>query len=155
VWKPLGMTSTRMDDPRAVIPHRVTGYVVEDGKLRRSEYVDISSRFAGGGTRSTVEDMLRFVEGLAAGKVLKAETRELAWTAMPTRDGKLTSYGLGFGIITAAGHKGIAHSGSQQEARTDFVFVPGERFGVALASNFENANLDAYANKLIELYLEK
>ncbi|HEX6099442.1 MAG TPA: serine hydrolase [Thermoanaerobaculia bacterium] len=155
VWKPLGMASTRMDDPRAVIPHRVTGYAVEGGKVRRSEYVDISSRFAGGGTRSTVEDMLRFVEGLADGKVLKAETRELAWTAMPTRDGRYTNYGLGFGVITPGGRYGIAHSGSQQETRTNLVLLPRERFAVALASNFENANLDVFTDELIELFLQQ
>ena len=153
VWKPLGMTSTRMDDPRALIPHRVTGYVLEQGKLRRSEYVDISSRFGGGGTRSTVEDMLRFIEGLADGKVLQAETRELAWTAMPTRDGRYTSYGLGFGIAQPGGRFAVAHSGSQQETRTDLFLFPRERFAVALASNFENANLDVFGDKLIELFL--
>lgn len=155
VWKPLGMTATRMDDPRALIPHRVTGYVLEDGKLRRSEYVDISSRFAGGGTRSTVEDMLRFAEGLANGKVLKTATRDLAWTATPTRDGRYTNYGLGFGIITPGGRYGVAHSGSQQEARTDFVYFPHEHFGVALASNFENVNLDLFADKAIEIFLDQ
>lgn len=155
VWKPLGMTATRLDDPRALVPHRVTGYTLENGALRRSEYVDISSRFAGGGTRSTVEDMIRFVEGLAAGKVLRAETRELAWTAMPTRDGRYTNYGLGFGVIIRGGRYGIAHSGSQQETRTNFVYFPRARFAVALASNFEDANLDVFTNELIELFLEQ
>ena len=155
VWKPLGMTATRMDDPRALIPHRVTGYVLEDGKLRRSEYVDISSRFGGGGTRSTVDDMIRFIEGLADGKVLKAETRELAWTAQPTRDGRYTNYGLGFGSVTIGGRWGVAHSGAQQETRTDLFLLPRERFAVAVASNFENANLDIFTNKLVELFLEQ
>ena len=155
VWKPLGMTSTRMDDPRALVPHRVTGYTLEDGKLRRSEYVDISSRFGGGGTRSTVEDMIRFAEGIADGKVLKAETRELAWTAAPTRDGRYTNYGLGFGIIAPGGRFGVGHSGSQQETRTDLFLFPRERFAVALASNFEDADLDVFGNKLIELFLRQ
>ena len=153
VWKPLGMTSTRMDDPRALIPHRVTGYVLEDGKLRRSEYIDVSSRFGGGGTRSTVEDMIRFVEGLADGKVLKAETRELAWSAAPTRDGRYTSYGLGFGSVSMGGRWGVEHSGAQQETRTVLLLLPREKFAVALASNFENANLRVFEEKLVSLFL--
>jgi len=156
VWKPLRMTSTRMDDPRALVPHRVTGYVLEDGKLRRSEYVDVSSRFGGGGTRSTVEDMIRFVEGLADGKVLDAETRELAWTAQPTRDGRFTTYGFGFTVITPPGGRfGVAHSGAQQETRTRLVYLPRERFAIALASNFENAELAVFENELIELFLDQ
>ncbi len=153
VWKPLGMTSTRMDDPRALVPHRVTGYRLDDGQLRRSEYVDISSRFGGGGTRSTVDDMIRFIEGLANGKVLKAATRELAWTAQPTRDGRYTNYGLGFGNVVARGRWGIGHSGAQQETRTDLFYFPRERFAVALASNFEHADLDVFGNELVELFL--
>jgi CubicO group peptidase (beta-lactamase class C family) len=155
VWKPLGMAATRMDDPRAMIPHRVTGYVLEDGKLRRSEYVDVSSRFGGGGTRSTVEDMIRFVEGLANGKVLKAETRELAWTAQPTRDRRYTNYGLGFGSVTFGGRWGIEHSGAQQETRTNVLYLPREKFAIALASNFENADLGVFQDKLMEIFLQQ
>ena len=153
VWKPLGMTSTRMDDPRALIPHRVTGYVLENGKLQRSEYVDISSRFAGGGTRSTVDDMLRFVDGLANGKVLKSDTRNVAWTMQPTRDGRYTRYGLGFGIVMRNGRWMVAHSGAQQETRTNLSIIPTERFAIALASNFEDADLGVFEDKLIELFL--
>jgi CubicO group peptidase (beta-lactamase class C family) len=153
VWKPLGMTSTRMDDPRALVPHRVTGYVLEDGKLQRSEYVDVSSRFGGGGTRSTVDDMLCFVVSLADGKVLKSETRNAAWTMQPTRDGRYTRYGLGFGILMRNGRWMVAHSGAQQETRTDLLIVPTEHFALALASNFEDADLDVFEDKLIELFL--
>jgi CubicO group peptidase (beta-lactamase class C family) len=153
VWKPLGMASTRMDDPRALVPHRVTGYVLEKGALKRSEYVDVSSRFGGGGTRSTVEDMLRLVEGLAAGKVLKDATRDAAWTMQPTRDGRYTRYGLGFGILHRNGRWVVAHSGAQQETRTDLLIVPAEHFALALASNFEDADLSVFEDKLIELFL--
>jgi CubicO group peptidase (beta-lactamase class C family) len=153
VWKPLGMNATRMDDPRALIPHRVTGYTLDDGVLRRSEYVDISSRFGGGGTRSTVDDMIRFIEGLAAGQVLKTETREAAWTPTPTRDRLNTNYGLGFGLESRNGRWIVAHSGSQQETRTSMFMIPPAHFAVALASNFEDADLDVFEDKLIELFL--
>jgi CubicO group peptidase (beta-lactamase class C family) len=153
VWTPLGMTSTLMDDPRAIIPHRASGYTLVDGKLLRSEYVDISSRFGGGGTRATVGDMLRMVEGLAHGKVLKPETRELAWSMQPTRDGRYTRYGLGFGLYGRSGRYVVAHSGSQQETRTNVTIIPSAKFAVAMASNFEEAELQPFEDKLIELFL--
>ncbi len=152
VWKPLGMNATVMDDPRAIILYRVDGYALVDGKLRRSEYVDISSRFGGGGTRSTVNDMIRLFEGLGEGKVLKPATRELAWSRTPTRDGKLTDYGLGFGIDSHNGHTVIAHTGAQQETRTALMIVPDAKLVVALASNFENAQLRVFADKIMELF---
>jgi CubicO group peptidase (beta-lactamase class C family) len=153
VWKPLGMTSTLMDDPRAIIPHRVDGYVLDpQRKLQRSEYVDVSSRFGGGGTRSTVGDMVRLMEGLAAGKVLKPETREQAWSMQATRNQHLTRYGLGFGLYSRSGRYVIAHSGSQQETRTSLTYLPRAGLIVALASNFEDADLDPFEEKLIELF---
>ena len=154
VWTPLGMTSTLMDDPRAIIPHRVDGYTLDgQGKLVRSEYVDISSRFGGGGTRATVKDMVLFMEGLGEGKVLKTNTRETAWTMQPTRDKRLTRYGLGFGLYSRNGRYVVAHSGSQQETRTSLSYIPSADLIVALASNFEDADLDPFEEKLMTLFL--
>lgn len=59
------MTSTRMDDPWAVIHNRVVGYELVANTLERSGYGDTSSRFASGGTRSTVDDLIRFIESVA------------------------------------------------------------------------------------------
>lgn len=151
VWAPLGMTATRMDDPRALIPNRVRGYTKEGDNLRNSEYVDISSRFAGGGTRSTVADMLRFATGLE--KILKPQTIDLMWTGLTTRDGTNTRYGLGWGVTPQAGRFYAGHSGSQQETRTDLSWFPREKFGFALASNLEEADLTAVSVKIVELFL--
>jgi CubicO group peptidase (beta-lactamase class C family) len=151
VWKPLGMTATRMDDPRAVIPHRVRGYVLEEGKLRNSEYVNISSRFGGGGTRSTVGDMLTFITTLD--RVLKRETIESMWTTQVTRGGQTTRYGLGFGLVPRNGRFVVAHGGAQEETRTELDYLPRQHFAVALASNFEDAEFDAIVARIAALFL--
>jgi CubicO group peptidase (beta-lactamase class C family) len=138
VWRPMGMNATRMDDPREIITNRVRGYTFENGRLRNSEYVDISSRFAGGGTRSTVLDMLRLAREV--GNVLKPETVDLMWTSLATSDGEKTGYGLGWSVSTVAGKFQVAHSGSQQETRT-------------LASNLEEAALNRFANRAALIFL--
>ncbi|HWS70789.1 MAG TPA: serine hydrolase domain-containing protein, partial [Thermoanaerobaculia bacterium] len=153
VWGPLGMIATRMDDPRAVIAHRVRGYELRDGKLRNSEYVDVSSRFAAGGTRSTVVDMLAFVRGLDADKVLKRETLERMWTAQATKDGRATRYGLGWEIHSLAGRFAVFHDGAQAETNTYLVYVPRVHFAIALATNLEAANLNVFADRLALLFL--
>ncbi|HVS30088.1 MAG TPA: serine hydrolase [Thermoanaerobaculia bacterium] len=151
VWRPMGMTNTRMDDPRAVIPNRVRGYEVAGGKLRHSEYVDISSRFAAGGTRSTVVDMIKFVQGID--KVLTRETVELMWTGLTTRGGTATRYGLGWSVTPAGGRFRAAHGGSQQETRTELLYLPRQKFAVALATNLEGANLSIFLDRLALLFL--
>ena len=153
VWQPLGMTSTRMDNPREIIPNRVRGYELTATGVRNSEYVDISSRFAAGGTRSTVIDLIRFVRGVADGKVLKPGTVDLMWTSLATREGRETLYGLGWGVEPESGRFTVGHGGSQQETRTQITYVPRKRFAIALASNLEDAALQVFANRLALLFL--
>ena len=52
--------------------------------------MDISSRFAAGGTRSTVLDLLKLGKGLNEGRVLPPELMELMFTPMTTREGTST-----------------------------------------------------------------
>lgn len=153
VWKPLGMTSTRMEDPRAIIPHRARGYVLRDGQIVNSEYVDISSRFGAGGTRSTVIDMLKFVTGLSDGKLLKRESLETMWTTGVTKGGNATRYGLGFSLIPQSGRFAVQHNGGQPETRTELAWFPSIRFGYALASNFENIDMNPFMTEIGRVFL--
>jgi CubicO group peptidase (beta-lactamase class C family) len=88
VWRPAGMVATQMDDPLALIPHRVRGYQLVDGEIRNSELIDVSSRFAAGGTRGTVPDLLRFMKALNEGKLLSPKSIDTMCTPMVTRGGR-------------------------------------------------------------------
>lgn len=153
VWKPLGMNDTRLDNPLEIIPNRVRGYQLIGGKIKNSEYVDISSRFAGGGTRSTVADLLKFARGLYEGKLLSEETRDKMWTSMATKQGQFTGYGMGWVTNTGNGRFIVSHGGSQAETKTYLLVVPSQNFAVAVASNFEETDPFVYARKLYEMIL--
>src|SRR4051794_544540 len=153
VWAPLGMTNTLMDDMRAIIPNRVRGYELRDGKLRNAEYVDVSSRFAAGGTRSTVLDMIAFVRGIAAGNVLAPPTVDRMWTQQTTKDGRAIAWGLGWDVSPIAGRFAVFHDGSQPETETYLVYIPSQHFAVALATNLQGANLHPFANRLASIFL--
>ncbi len=132
-----GMTRSRMDDPKADIEERARGYRVVNGELRPSDFVDISSRFAGGGTRSTVKDMVAFAAAYMNGKLLRPATQELLERSMVTNDGVLTDYGMGFAVVPQSGRFVLAHGGGQPETSTLLVLYPAERFAVAVAANVE------------------
>jgi CubicO group peptidase (beta-lactamase class C family) len=151
VWGPLRMTDTRMDDPAEIVPNRVRGYRLVDGELKNSEFVDISSRFAAGGTRSTVPDLLKFGRGFMSGKLLSPEMRDLMCTSMATRDGRLTDYGLGWGTDPVGGRFAVSHSGGQQETRTLLYIFPSRDLAIAAATNFEGSGVGAYVARLFEL----
>lgn len=155
IWAPLGMTDTRMDEPLELIPNRVRGYQLVGGKIKNSEFVDISSRFAAGGTRSTVVDLLKFAKGLNDRKILTEKSIALLYEPMTTKDGRLTDYGMGWGVNESYGRFLVSHSGGQQETRTILYNYPAQNLIVAAGSNFENGNPALYAQRLIELILDE
>jgi CubicO group peptidase (beta-lactamase class C family)/predicted negative regulator of RcsB-dependent stress response len=155
IFDPLGMADTRMDDPTALILHRVDGYRRLNGEVVNSEYVDMSSRFAAGGTRSTVVDLLKYARGIIDEKLLREETWRLMFEPMATIAGILTGKGLGWSISPWKGHFQISHGGSQQETRTHILVFPLEKFALAVASNMENFDRELYIKKIAECILEE
>lgn len=155
IFDPLGMSDSRMDDPTAPIPNRVKGYRFVSGRIARSEYVDISSRFAAGGTRSTVVDLLKYARGIIQGKLLEPQTWRQMLVPMATKDGLLTGRGMSWMVRPRRGHFQISHGGSQAETKTYFLVFPMANFAVAIASNLESFDREFYAYKLAELVLEE
>lgn len=151
VWGPLGMNDTRMDSTTEIIPNRVRGYEIADGKLRNSEFVDISSRFAAGGTRSTVLDLLKFAKGINESKVLGPASLALMKNSMTTKTGELTNYSAGWGTSPVNGRYALTHSGGQQETSTYLFNAPSRKLVLAIAINQDGANTFPYLSRLFEL----
>ena len=150
VWGPLGMSSTRLDDPSALIPNRVRGYRLVNGQIANAEFIDVSSRFAAGGTRGTVPDLLRFLRGLQAGELLSRASLDLMYTPMRTRDGQPIGYSAGWQVPPLKNRGStVMNDGGQQETRTFILNVPEKRFGLAFAMNLE---ADVYGPMVLRLY---
>lgn len=155
IWKPLGMNSTCMDSPEEIIPNRVKGYRILEGKIKNSEFVDMSSRFAGGGTRSTVLDLLKFVKGLKERKIISSNFIEEMWTSMETKGGELTDYCYGWFVRPINGHFIVYHTGSQQETRTFLAYLPKKDLAVSFACNLEGINPSLYGFRIIQFLLDE
>jgi CubicO group peptidase (beta-lactamase class C family)/tetratricopeptide (TPR) repeat protein len=148
VWGPLGMTDSRLDDPLALIPHRVRGYQLQSGELRHAEFVDISSRFAAGGTRATVLDMLRFGDGV--GKLLAPASMAAMSGSMATTGGKFTGYGMGWETGATASRFGLAHDGIQPETSTYLFSFPSRQLTIAVAANLQRVDTGMFVQRLFE-----
>ena len=155
LWQPLGMNDTYMDDPHKLLPNRVRGYRLVEGEIKNSEFVNISSRFAAGGTRSTVIDLLKYAKGLSTEKVIKKESIDLMYTSMAVKDGYFTDYGMGWVVPPVNGRFHVYHTGGQPETRTLLVRFPKENFAFALAYNLEGANLHVYFHRLFQLIFKE
>lgn len=155
VLTPAGMTHTFVDDVYAIELHRARGYHLVVGKLQNAGLMDSSYKIPGGGLVSTAEDMVRFGMALIDGRIVKPGTLAVMWT--PTgrprlEDGKRSSYGLGFGVLTIDGQKYIAHSGGQQGTSTDMEFIPGKRFAVAVLTTNEDAEPFDVIRPILDMY---
>ena len=155
LWGPVGMDDTHMDDPDVLIENRVRGYRLLNDELKNSEFIDISSRFAGGGTRSTVLDLLNYARSLDTDEVLSEKSREFMFTSMRTENGYYTDYGAGWRVAPVNGRFHVQHTGSQAETRTLLLKFPQEDFALAIAYNFEGASAAVYARRLIQLIFDE
>jgi CubicO group peptidase (beta-lactamase class C family) len=161
IWQPLGMNDTRMDDPLDIIPNRVRGYQIVNGELKNSEFIDVSSRFAAGGTRGTITDLLKFMKGLNDGKVLSPKSVNLMYAPMRTRDGNLSGfpktagYAMGWNLAPQSDGLVVINDGGQQETRTFILNFPAKKFALAVAQNLESDDDGAIIFRLYELVLNE
>ena len=152
IFRPLGMTATRLDDKRTILPNRAAGYSW-DGTLKNGEYVSPTQSFAAGGLVSTAEDMAKFDAALYGEKLLKKATLELMWTPTVTKNGAVHTYGMGWGAMakTAEGHRFIDHTGGIQGFSTHIVRYPEDKFTVVVLANLDSAQADKIARKIAAL----
>ncbi len=153
IWKPLGMSETRMDIADDIIPNRTRGYRYMDGKIKNCEFIDISSRFAGGGTLSTVIDLLKFSRGLDKGKVIPLEAQKKMYTSMTTKDKRYTEYGMGWAKDYLSGFWNISHSGGQAGTSTYILRFPDENAAAAVAINLQDHKAQKFATLVQRIIL--
>ncbi|HZH15802.1 MAG TPA: serine hydrolase [Archangium sp.] len=156
VFGPAGMRHAALDDPRTRDKHHAVGYRSYRGQLVPSHFLDVSSRFAGGGTRASVEDLLAFGQAILQHKLVPAETARMMQASMSTREGQLTDYGMGFATYPLRGHYMVAHAGGQPETTSLLVMLPAEDVVIALASNLEGEakRQRRISTRIIETLLE-
>ena len=147
-----------LDDPLAIVPNRVRGYLVDsnskiefnDGRIVEREYLsgtagavtnarayDISNRYPAGGFAASAEDLLRFVIKVSTGKVLGAEALHEMWMAQPIADGTKGAFGIGWGVSQWQGKVMVGMNGSEPSTTTFLRYFPDSGVGAALLCNAE------------------
>jgi CubicO group peptidase (beta-lactamase class C family) len=138
VLGPAGMTATRMDDVRELIPNRAQGYVRDaSGQLVNSALADMSYKVPGGGLCGTAPDVARFGSVLLSGQLVTRETLQQMLTRQKTRDGRATGYGLGLAMGSRGGRREAWHQGGQERVSTVLYLRTEGDLAVALLTNLE------------------
>ena len=140
VWAPAGMTSTRDDDPSAIVRDRAAKYTMANGALVNARAVDMSNRMPAGGYLTTATELARFAAALMDGRLVKRETLQSMLTNAKLKNGEVIPYGIGWGVEAENWHndRWAYHGGSSPGASGFLVLMPGHRFAVVYLTNLEN-----------------
>jgi CubicO group peptidase (beta-lactamase class C family) len=104
-FKPLGLSSTGVDDGQTVIENMASGYELGARGVENAGCWDMSNSFGSGALYSTTHDLLAWAEALRTGHVLSEAARQEM-----VRPG-LRQYGLGVSVDQRAGVTVIEHNG--------------------------------------------
>jgi CubicO group peptidase (beta-lactamase class C family) len=138
VFGPAGMSETRADDVRELIPSRAQGYTRDGyGRLVNSALADMSYKIPGGGLCGTAPDVARFGAALLSGRLVAAGTLERMLTRQKTRDGRSTGFGLGLALGNRGGKREAWHTGGQERVSTVLYLQPDAGLAVAILANLE------------------
>ena len=143
-----GLTSTRYDDHRTVVPRRVPGYAHAGDKVVNAHFLNMSIPYAAGALLSSVDDLARWNAAVAAGKVVDRKLLDKAWTSYRLANGDETAYGYGWRFATIAGERVIEHGGSIQGFSSHALWLPERDLYVAILSNDQSRDPDFLAGLL-------
>jgi D-alanyl-D-alanine carboxypeptidase len=153
IFKPLGMTRTRPNNPKEVIPGRAAGYGEIFGVLINRDPITPTSAFAAGNLVSTVGDMVKWDAALAGGKLLSASSYDQMYTPTRLKNGDPRPYGFGWAVGSRFRHKYLNHGGGTAGFSTIIYRYPADKLTVIVLSNLASADTPGIAEGIARIYL--
>lgn len=162
IWGPLGMQHTRMDHPKLTIPNRVERYELVDGQIKKAPFIDVSSRFGGGGAIGTVPDMLRWGHNIERSRILSRSSFDLMLTPVPNKGGRYVGlddgawyYTLGWMVFPVNGQTVFYNDGGQVGTNTMVLHIPSENLTIAFACNLMTIDRMPYVKALYQAITDR
>jgi CubicO group peptidase (beta-lactamase class C family) len=131
IFKPAGMTESRLAQEQDVLANRSIGYTVKPDGGYRANVRDIAPASADGGLRTTASDLLRFDQALYGNLLLNAESRQRMFTPV----GPAPFYASGWFVKRVDGHRAVGHGGGAQGINAEFLRYPDDGVTVIVLSN--------------------
>jgi D-alanyl-D-alanine carboxypeptidase len=155
VLAPLKMNQTRLISYDEVIPNRVSGYNIRDGKLRNANRFDFEE-FSNGGLMSSLEDMTRFEQAFLTTRILKQGSIDTMLANAKLSSGEpVVQYGLGIGLTPYKGERRFGHTGGGFGFATAFTHFPDHRVTVIVLANAEQEDIGNFANSIAEIFFSR
>jgi CubicO group peptidase (beta-lactamase class C family) len=146
ILQPLGLGNTGYEHVETIIPQRVPGYRIRNGKIENAAYLAMSLPYAAGSIYSTVDDLLAWQRALAAAKPIGAASRDLMF-----RDHG-HGYGFGWGIQSQFSRRQFVHAGGINGFSVVLSHYPDADLTIILLANIQAAPVQKIARDLAALY---
>lgn len=156
IFRPLGMTTTRIMSEADIIPNRASGYRLVKGELKNQEWVSPTlNTTADGSLYFSILDLAKWDAALYTEKLLKRSSLEQMWTVARLNDGQPNSgqYGFGWEIEKVHGHRMIGHGGSWQGFKTQISRYVDDKLTVVVLANLAEADPGKIAEHVAGIYL--
>ncbi len=158
IFRPLGMTTTRIMSEADIIPNRASGYRLVKGELKNQEWVSPTlNTTADGSLYFSILDLAKWDAALYTEKLLKRSSLEQMWTVARLKGGQPNSghYGFGWEIENVHGHRVIGHSGSWQGFKTQISRYVDDKLTVVVLANLAEAEPGKIAEHVAGMYLSE
>jgi CubicO group peptidase (beta-lactamase class C family) len=156
IFRPLGMSTTRIISEADIIPNRSAGYRLVKGELKNQEWVSPTlNTTADGALYFSVLDLAKWDAALYSEKLLKKSSLDQMWTVARLTNGKPNSghYGFGWFIENRNGHRVIEHEGAWQGFETEISRYVDDQLTVVVLTNLAEARPNNFADHVAEMYL--
>lgn len=153
IFRPLGMSRTRVISEVDIVPNRAAGYAFVNGELKNQSWVSPSlNTTADGALYFTVLDLAQWDAALYTEKLVRKSTLAEIWTPVKLNNGKTHPYGFGWAINQNAGHRIVEHGGAWQGFKSYIARYIDDRLTVVVLANLAQANPGRIAHRVAELY---
>ena len=154
IFRPLGMSSTDVNDPVPVVPGRASGYVIRGDSLRNGVRISPAAEARGDvGIRSAARDLMRWDAALDGSTLLSEGSRRAMFTPGRLTNGEVVPYGFGWYILPFRGHTEISHDGGFRTGfRTTIARYPDDSLTVVVLTNLQGPPTYAIARAVAAFY---
>jgi CubicO group peptidase (beta-lactamase class C family) len=154
IFKPLGMDTARIISEADIVMNRAAGYRLVKGELKNQNWVSPSlNTTADGALYLTALDMAKWDAALYTEKLLKKSSLDQMWTPVKLNSGKTHSYGFGWGLGAARGHRIVEHGGAWQGFKTYISRYVDDQLTVVVFANLAQANVGKIAGGVAAIHI--
>jgi CubicO group peptidase (beta-lactamase class C family) len=139
IFKPLGMTTTRIISEEDIVPNRSAGYRLVKGVIKNQEWNSPTlNTTADGSLYFTVLDLAKWDAALYTERLIKRTSLDQMWTPVKLNNGTTYPYGFGWRLLEANGHRLIEHGGSWQGFTTAISRYVDDKLTVVALCNLDS-----------------